>query len=68
MDTEVPPGVRFFSPAPLFCEHRLTVSNGLNLSCFALNHCGYSHVEVCNVPVKYIMGNFFDFSTLSGQY
>jgi len=50
----------FFPCTPSFCEHSSTVHNVLDPSFLALNHCGFSHIEVCDDTVQYLMRNSLD--------
>lgn len=50
-------GLFFFPCIPPFCEHSSIVYNVLNPSSLALNHCGYSHIEVSNDPVQHVLEN-----------
>jgi len=53
-------GVSVFPRTPQTCENRSTVYKVLDPGSVALNHCGYSHIEVCNDPVQHLMWNSLD--------
>jgi len=48
---------KFFPGTPPFCRHSSIVHNVHDPSFLVLNHCGYSHTEVCREPVQHLMGN-----------
>jgi len=51
---------KFFLRTPQICESSSLVYIVLDPSSFALNHCGYSHTEVCSDPVQHLTGNSSD--------
>jgi len=50
--------ILFFPRTLPFCEHIAIVYDVLDPSSLSLNHCEYSHIEVCNDPVQHLMENF----------
>jgi len=52
--------IKFCPRTATFCEHSSIVDDMFDLRSLALNHCGYSHIEVCNAPVHniyHVIGN-----------
>ena len=47
----------FFPLTPPVCEHSSIVYNVLDPSSLGLNHCGYSHIEICDDLLQHLTGN-----------
>ena len=48
---------RRFFPLTHFASTAQFIYSVLDPNSLGMNHCGYSHVEVCNDPVQHLMGN-----------